>query len=135
LFWQHSDSGLALFISNEDFEYYRIPLRFKERVMVGNHFLITPLVPMISLEGSYCVLALSQKNVRLLKCSRALVEEVALDEAPGSIEEFQKFDVFQKHLQHHSGQGSGNTAIFHGQGGSEETDSEVLSNYLKTIEN
>src|SRR5699024_1298238 len=38
LFWQHNDKGLALFISNEDFDYYRIPHTFKERVMVGNHF-------------------------------------------------------------------------------------------------
>src|SRR5699024_303240 len=135
LFWQHNDKGLALFISDEDFDYYRIPHNFKERVMVGNHFLITPLIPMSSLEGSYCVLTLSQKNIRLLKCTRASVEEIAIDEAPGSFEEFQKFDVFQKQLQHHSGQGSGNTAIFHGHGGAEETDTEMLKNYLKTIEN
>lgn len=135
LFWQHNDKGLALFVSAENFDYYRVPHNFKERVMVSDHFLITPLVPMISMEGSFCMLTLSQKNVRLLKCTRASVEEIALEEAPGSLEEFQKFDVYQEHLQHHSGQGGDSRAIFHGQGGSEDTDTEVLINYLKTIEN
>ena len=135
LFWQHADKGLAIFITKEDFEYYRVPLNFKEQVMVEDHFLITPLLPMISVDGTYCILTLSQKNVQLLKCTRDSVEPIALDEAPTSLEEFQKFDVYEEHLQHHSGQGGGNTAIFHGQGGSEDTSTEVLINYLKTIEN
>lgn len=134
LFWQHNDKGLALFISDESFDYYRVPYSFKERAMVSYHYLITPLIPMITLEGSYCVLTLSQKNVRLLKCRRGSVAEVNLEECPESFEEFQQYDEFQRNLQHHSGQGAGNTAIFHGQGGSEETDSEMLSNYLRTIE-
>lgn len=135
LFWQHNDKGLALFISEDDFEYYRIPHAFKERVMVDDHFLITPLVPMITLEGTYCVLALSQKNIRLLKCTRASVEEIELEEAPDSLEEFLKYDVNETNLQHHAGQGANAQAIFHGQGGSRDTNTEEVINYLKAVEN
>lgn len=134
LFWQHNDRGLALFISEEDFEYYRIPHTFKERVMIGDHFLITPLVPMISLEGTFCVLALSQKNMRLLRCTRNTVDEIELEEAPESLEEFLKYDVNEDHLQHHSGQGANAQAIFHGHGGARETDTEETINYLKAVE-
>lgn len=133
-FWRHNDKGLALFISEEDFEYYRIPYSFKERVMVSDHFLITPLVPMISLEGSFCVLALSQKNIRLLKATRDSVEEIELQDAPESLEEFLKYDVNEAHLQHHSGQGDG-LAVFHGQGGSKDTNTEEIISYLKAVEN
>lgn len=135
LFWQHNDKGLALFISEDDFEYYRIPHAFKERVMVDDHFLITPLVPMITLEGTYCVLALSQKNIRLLKCTRASVEEIELEEAPDSLEEFLKYDVNETNLQHHAGQGANAQAIFHGQGGSRDTNTKEVINYLKAVEN
>ncbi|WP_445664012.1 baeRF7 domain-containing protein [Fodinibius sp. AD559] len=134
-FWRHNDKGLALFISDEDFEYYRIPHAFKERVMVDDHFLITPLVPMITLEGTFCILALSQKKMRLLKCTRASVEEVELEEAPKSLEEFLKYDVNETNLQHHAGQGANAQAIFHGQGGSRDTNTEEIINYLKTVEN
>lgn len=131
-FWRHNDKGLALFISEDEFEYYRIPHSFKERVMVEDHFLITPLIPMISKEGSFCVLALSQKNVRLLKCTRADVEEIELQDAPTTMDEFKKFDVFEKNLKAAGSTGSEN--MFHGWGdGSVETD--YVKNYLKTIEN
>lgn len=132
LFWQHNDRGLAIFVSEDEFEYYRIPHEFKERVMIDDHFLITPLVPMISLEGTFCMLALSQKNVRLLKCTRASVEEIELSDSPTSMEEFKKYDVYEKNI---TSAGSGGAAsMFHGWGdGSVETD--YVENYLKTIEN
>lgn len=134
LFWQHGDKGLALFITKDDFEYYRVPIEFTEQVLVDDHFLITPLLPMVTLDGTYCILTLSQKEVKLLRCTRESVTPLALEEAPTSMEEFLKFDVNERHLQHHSGQGNGQ-AIFHGQGGSNETDQEEAENYLKRIEN
>ncbi len=112
MFWQHADKGLAVFITDDLFEYYRVPLNFKEHVMVEDHFLITPLLPMTTLDGTYCILTLSQKNMRLLKCTRDSVEPIVLDDAPTSLEEFQQYDVYEEHLQHHSGQGGGNNAIF-----------------------
>lgn len=135
LFWQHNDKGLALFISDDEFTYYRIPHSFKERVMVDDHFLITPLIPMISLDGTFCILKLSQKNIQLLKCTRASVEEIELEEAPASLEEFLKYDVNQDQLQHHSGQGANGQAIFHGQGGEKESATQEIINFFKQVEN
>lgn len=134
LFWQHADKGLAVFITGEMTEFFRVPLNFREQVQVDDHFLITPLIPMITLDGSYSILCLSQNKVRLLKCTRNSVEPIELKEAPTSIEEYLKFDVNEPHLQHHSGQGRGN-AIFHGQGGSSDSEKKEVENYLKTIEN
>lgn len=133
-FWRHNNRGLALFISEEHFDFYRIPYRFDEQVMTSDHFLITPLIPMITLEGTFCTLALSQKNIRLFKCTRDSTEPIILTEAPTSLEEFLKYDVNEQHLQHHSGQGEGQ-AIFHGQGGTRDTDTQEIINYLKTVEN
>ncbi|NGP87069.1 hypothetical protein [Fodinibius halophilus] len=131
-FWQHNDKGLALFITEDDFEYYRVPHSFKERVLVNDHFLITPLVPMISLEGTFCILALSQKKVRLLRCTRAGVTEIELEDSPDNMEEFKKYEVYEKTIT--SAGSGGSSSMFHGWGdGSVETD--YVENYLKTIEN
>lgn len=132
LFWQHNDKGLALFISEESFDYYRIPHSFKERVMVDDHFLITPLVPMISLEGTFCILTLSQKNVRLLKCTRANVTEIELDDSPTNMEEFKKYDVYEKSMAASGSRGT--QSMFHGWGDA-ALESNHIENYLKTIEN
>ncbi len=134
-FWRHNDKGLALFITEDYFEYFRVPLDFKPRYLTGKEFLVTPLIPMISLEGTFCILTLSQKNIRLLKCTRESVEEINLEDSPSSLEEFLKYDVNEPHLQHHSGSVGDGIAIFHGQGGARDTNTEEIINYLKTIEN
>jgi hypothetical protein len=136
LFWQHAERGLAVFITRSSFEQYRVPLKLKEQVMVEDHFLITPLLPMITLDGSYCMLALSQKEMRLLRCTRQQITRVKLEESPSSLNEFLQYDVNEKNLQHYSVKQGGKTqSIFHGQGGAEETNVEELINYLKTVEN
>lgn len=133
LFWQHADKGLAVFVAEDTFEYFRVPLDFKERVLVEDYFLITPLIPMTTLDGTYTMLCLSQKNVRLLKCTRESVETISIEDAPTSMEEFQKFDVYEKSLSSASGAG-GSKSMFHGWGDA-GIDNKVLENYLKTIEN
>lgn len=145
IFWQHNDEGLAIFITSEGFDYHRVPYSFSEKVMVDDHFLITPLVPMISLEGVFCVLTLSQKNVRLLKCTRNSAETIKLKEAATSMEEFLKYHVEEPGLQHHAGQGTGRAKaqanfhskgdIFHGHGAEGDTDQREAVNYLNQIEN
>lgn len=132
LFWQHADKGLAVFITKNTFEYFRVPLNFMEQVLVEDHFLITPLVPMVTLDGTYTILCLSQKEVRLLKCTRVSVETIYLEDAPTSMEDFQQYDVYEKSLTAASGAGSSKT-MFHGWGDA-AIDNNVLENYLKTIE-
>ncbi len=133
-FWQHGDKGMAVFITPGFFETYRIPLDFKEQVLIENHFLITPLLPMTTLNGTYCIASLSQKQIRLLRCTRDSVRAIDLEEVPTSLGEFTKFNVNERHLQHHSGRGEGQ-AVFHGQGGSEDTEDQELENFLKIAEN
>ncbi|MDX1586761.1 MAG: hypothetical protein R3222_08450 [Balneolaceae bacterium] len=133
MFWQHADKGLAVFITEDSFEYFRVPLDFKEQLMVDNHFLITPLIPMITLDGSFTILCLSQKEVRLLRCTRVSVDTIYLEDAPTSMEQFQQYDVYEKSLTAAAGTGRSKT-MFHGWGDA-AIDNNVLENYLKTIEN
>lgn len=145
MFWQQNDRGLAVFITEDIFEFYRVPIEFSEQTHVEDHFLITPMLPMVTLEGTFCILALSQKEVRLIKATRESSERVELQEAPTNMKEFLKFNVAEPSLQHHSGQGTGRGKaqahqhsrgdIFHAQGADGETDQREAINYLKQIEN
>lgn len=132
IFWQHNDNGLALFINEEDFKYYRLPNSFEEKVMIDDHFLITPLVPMISLEGTYCVLVLSQKKIRLLRCTRTNFEEVELKESPTNMDEFLKYNEYEKNIA--SSVNARAQKRFHGWGDGALERNDV-ENYLKTVEN
>jgi hypothetical protein len=42
-FWLYQSDGLALFVSPELFQSYRLPLRFQDEVVVSDHFSITAI--------------------------------------------------------------------------------------------
>ena len=130
LFWQHSDKGLAVFISEDTFEYFRVPLNFKEQVLVEDHFLITPLIPMITLDGTYTILCLSQKNDTLAEMhTGSQLMQSSWKTHRQAWEEFQQLDVYEKSLSSASGAG-GSKSMFHGWGDA-GIDNKVLENYLE----
>jgi hypothetical protein len=104
-FWEHPRDGLALFLAPGLLRPYRLPLAFKERVEVGPRFLIRPLLPLLSGDGRFCVLALSQNAVRLLEGTRDSLREVALEGVPKSLAEALQYDEAQTHqnVQYNAG--------------------------------
>lgn len=66
-FWQHQSDGLAIFISNNFFSYYCLPLNFAELVVVSDRFHLKPLMQLLTGDGKFYILALSQNQVRLFQ--------------------------------------------------------------------
>jgi hypothetical protein len=120
LFWQHQSDGLALFVSPETFHHYRLPFDFEELVVVTDRFHIKPLLPLLSGDGRFYVLALSQNEIRLLQGTRYSVSELDLEDVPESLAEALKWDDPEKRLQWHTQTGDRTdgerAAIFHGHG-------------------
>jgi len=123
-FWQHQSDGLAVFLAPQEFYYYRLPAQFEELALVSHHFHIKPLIPLLSTNGHFFILALNQRNPRLFQGSHFSMSEVELKGLiPQSIEEALKFDEPEKQTQYHTGTGDvkggrgRRAAIFHGQGG------------------
>lgn len=132
LFWQHQSDGLAIFLSREMFRYYRLPLDFDALVVVTDRFHIKPLLPLLSGDGRFYVLALSQNEVRLLQGTRYSVSEVDLEGVPASLTEALRYDDPEKRLQFHTstrtpgGRGE-RPATFHGHGtGSNDAKANIL---------
>jgi hypothetical protein len=121
LLWQHQSDGLAMFLSPEEFSYYRLPFDFEELVVVTNRFHIKPLLPLLSGDGRFYVLALSQNQVRLLQGTRYNVSEVDARRIPASFAEALRYDDPERRLQFHTrtrtpGSKGERAAIFHGHG-------------------
>jgi hypothetical protein len=133
--------GLALFAAPGFFERHRLPLDFAEMVVVGDRFHLAPLVPMLTGDGRFFVLALSQNQVKLYEGDRQSVSEVELDErVPKSLGEWKKYDEDVESLQFHTrtdhpigtGERSG---IFYGSGsGSEKDVKDDISQWFKQLE-
>jgi len=138
-FWQHQSDGLAIFITSNRVRRYRLPLNFEEFVAVMDHFHIKPLLPLLTGDGQFYILALSQNEIRLLNGTRYSVSEVDIGQVGGSLAEAIPSVNHQMSLQLHSsgstgGMSGSSSATFHGQGGgSEESAKKELLHYFRLV--
>jgi hypothetical protein len=102
-FWQRQSHGLALFIAPQVFRAYRVPLALDELVVVNYRFHIKPLLPLLSGDGHFFVLALSQKAVRLLRATRFSSDEVELEGIPQGVAAALQYDDVEKKGHHYPG--------------------------------
>ena len=136
-FWQRQQAGLAVFICPDFDRIYRLPLNFDELVVIGDRFHVKPLLPLLSGDGRFYVLAVSQNEIRLLLGSRDTVAQVELENVPSGLAEALKYDVVEKQLQHRlagSPHGGGQPAVFHGHGGAKDTAKSDLLRYFQMVD-
>ena len=84
-FWRELSEGLAVFITTEASEFYRLPLSFEEIAIVEDQFHLKPLFPLIAANDRYYLLALSQNDVRLYQGTDQAISEVEAAEIPADI--------------------------------------------------
>jgi hypothetical protein len=140
LFWEQQSDGLAIFCTQDMFRTYRLPMNFDDMVVVSNRFHVKPLLSLFVGNGSFYILALSQKKVRIFQATRYSVTEWEWpEEVPGSIEEALGYDDPEKQLQFHTnvprgGSGDGQAPVFHGQGTPKDQHLPNLMRYLMEID-
>jgi hypothetical protein len=137
LFWQHQSDGLAIFLSSDMFRYYRLPFDFEELVVVAARFHIKPLLPLLSDDGRFYVLALSQNEVRLLQGTRYSIRELELEDVPKSLAEALRYDDPEKQLQFHTqtpGERGDRGAIFHGHGVVSDDEKQDILRYFQLVD-
>ena len=138
-FWQHQSDGLAIFLSPNRGRRFRLPLNFAELLVVTDHFHISPLLPLITGDGQFYILALSQNEVRLLLGTRYSVSQIDIGQVGGTLAEAIPSTNHQMSLQLHSsgstgGMSGAGSATFHGQGGgSDGSDKNELLHYFRLV--
>ncbi len=132
VFWRTQGEGLAFFLSSEVSRFYRLPLSFPELAIVTDSFHLKPLLSMLSGDGQFYLLALSQKDARLLQGTRSVVEEMDLSPIIEKFElEFGE-ELPEQYLQFHTAtprKGDVRPAVYFGHGG--EIDSALKERLLK----
>lgn len=135
-FWQHQNYGLAFFINQDGVKYYRLPYSFEENIKVGDRFYLKPLLPILTNDSKFYLLALSQNQVRFFLGSHYAINEINLPEdVPSSLAEALKYDDPEKQQQYHSGDGGGTTPIYHGQGVGTTDNKEEIKRFFHQINN
>jgi hypothetical protein len=135
-FWKGQSDGLAFFLADKFQRRYRLPLGFEEQASVADRFLVTPLLPLLSGNGMFFVLALSQGGVRMLQGTRETVHAVELPDVPKNLEEaVTTHGVDEAQTYHsHPAVGQGRKGMFvHGHGGDVDHKDTLLS-YCRQVD-
>lgn len=141
LFWQRQSNGLAVFLGPDLFRYYRLPLAFEEKVIVGPRFYIKPTLALFKNAGHFYILALSQNELRFLEGTRYRVDVVDLASLPASLAEVLKWDDPERQLQQHSVSGGRQglergrePMAFHGHGVGKDDEKTNVLRYFHRVD-
>ena len=142
VFWQQQSNGLAVFVAEDLARKYELPLALEDLVVVSDRFHIKPLLSVLSNNGRFYVLALSQHETRLLQGTRHRIGEINLgdrEQVPDSVVEILKWEDAEKRLQMHTGTEAvldgGVAAVFHGHGlASQDDPKEKILRYFQRLD-
>lgn len=147
-FWrQNVGDGLAVFITSDTTDLFRLPLNFDEVAVVGDRFHLKPLFPLIAANNRFYLLALSQNDVRLYQGTHQSISEVTTAEIPsGIVDAITQYEdpeaQLQLHIQNRASQADGSSrmdASHHGHGGGDADDmsgepQDQLKRFLRKVD-
>jgi hypothetical protein len=117
LFWRDQQDGLALYCAPSFFRSYRLPLRFDETLVVGGRPYVRPLLPLLTAQCRFFILALSKQQVRFLSATRHATTEIPVNGIPHSFDDAMKYDEFDKPRRSRWVQPTGQGRSGHSEGG------------------
>jgi Bacterial archaeo-eukaryotic release factor family 3 len=133
-FWHEQGDGLALFLAPGVSRVLRLSVALPDMLVVSERFHVRPLLTAMWPDQSYYVLALSQREVRLLLCSRFGVERVGLDGIPNGIEAIKRLVDAERPRQARVAPPRGATGgTVHGHAEGREWDDLRVAEYLRQV--
>lgn len=136
-FWQHQRQGLAVFLVGGERLVYRLPYAPPELTVVAPRAHLKPLLPLLTGDGRFFILAMSLNQARLFEATRHSVSEVVLEDRLISLAEALKYDDFEPHAEHYtvSAPNRGDAALFQGQGAGEDERKTNILRYFQAFDN
>lgn len=140
-FWQQPGGGLAIYLAPGHTSIYRTSLEFADRIVIDKRFYIRPLLPLLTENGLFYLLTLSQNQVHLWRCNRDSSGEIPLPTIPHSVAEDQAHSVVEAVRVAHAIDSGGIShnrqgLAFHGQGSAadEKIVKENVRHFLQGVE-
>jgi hypothetical protein len=136
LAWQHRGHSMALFAAPDFLHTFRGNGAMETGVHVNDRFCVRPLLPLVTEEDRFYMLAISQNAVRLLEGNAAELRELPVDGLPRNLEDALKREDVERGEQVHSamrGSLGKQAAVFHGQGGKPENIKQDVREYFRQV--
>ncbi len=132
-FWLNQSSGLVMLKDKDNFAYYRLPVKFREKVALEKHFHIKPYVSEILSERRFFLLAVSRNSCRFFQGTPRDIEEITIEDLPQGIDALIADEDLESSTQQHSAARGGASVIHHGHDDRDQKAPAELLRYLKAI--
>ncbi len=134
-FWRHQSDGLAIFLSENLFQSYVVPVSFEEFNYISNEFYIKPIIPILNGDGLFYLLTLKKDEVKFYEGTRHSVTEIMIDDiVPSRLEDRVGYDYEQKGLQFRTQQGNRGQGSFHGHQDLDTNEKIELTQYFRAVD-
>lgn len=133
-FWRHQEHGLAIFLGGGEHHQVKTPFTLEETAVVADTFHVMPLLPMVTENRDFYVLALNRNDVRLFEANRFREKQVEVPNLPTTMDEALRLDDPHRTLQHHSAASGDNQGIHHGQGGGRDNEPNLLNHFADILD-
>ena len=136
-FWRHQTGGLAMFVCPGGFRHYRLSGTLPELCVVGKRFHIKPLVPLITNDGRFYVLAISKERVRVLEGTRDSIVDLDPAGLPEGLADALQLDLPERQMQFYSGgspKSGKRDSVYFGSGQSEPDPKDALRRYFRAVD-
>lgn len=134
-FWNTPSAGVAIFASENAFHRYHLPVNFDQLATVTRRYHLKPLMPLLSVGGRFFVMALSQKDIRLLECTQESCRQVEIPDKPYGLEDVVQIPREQALQQHRTSSGTGKgDAVYHGGHKGRDVKLRKIQRYFEELE-
>jgi hypothetical protein len=134
-FWRYQAEGLAIFLSEDYFRTFNVPVQFEELNYISIEFYLKPLLPLFNDDGLFYLLTLKRDEVKLFEAQKYNISEVDISEVvPLRLEERVGYDFEQKQLQFRTQWGGNKPGSFHGHGENEWREKNELLMFFQAID-
>ena len=138
-FWNLQTEGLAVFMANNFFKLFKLPLPVTEELMLNSSFLLNQLLPVMEKRHRFYLLILSKKHCRFYEADQYGMKKLEVEGLPYGMDDVIHFEQKDKRQLHRrAGAGAGDRAIagasFHGHGSGLADEEEYLMQYLKEVD-
>jgi hypothetical protein len=84
-FWQHQEHGLAVFLSENGMQTFKLPITLAERVVVGKGFHIAPLLGLQDQNAPFVVVTATADAIGIYQANRFEMTPVEIDDLPQAL--------------------------------------------------
>lgn len=136
-FWNHTQDGLAVLCSPDQFRIYKLQRPVPELAIVADSFHIKPLLRIVQSADRYQILGLSRGAIRLFEGNRDALDEIDLTpDVPRTIADALGEELTEPHqtVRSFGGAGGSSVAMRHGHGGKSEEVTVDLERFFRVVD-